>query len=137
MTYDDENEEHDEDKDEKDDDDGVEEKDGDERARRSQVRLARTRVIPVSATEAVIAFELPDDIQGQVNLSLARMGVDRDAKLRDILTVTEAYPLDGIDGDVNVDGGRMTLTPNSNGRLSLRVAVNEDIERAALRVRAN
>ena len=128
---------HEEDEDEKGDNDEVEEKDGDERARRSQVRLARTRVIPVSATEAVIAFELPDDVQGEIHLSLARMGVDRDAKLRDILTVTEAYPLDGIDGDVNVDGGRMSLTPNSNGRLSLRVAVNEDIERAALRVRAN
>ena len=136
----DEDDSHEEDDGEKDDDrnnDDVEdENDSEERARRSQVRLSRTRVIPISATEAVVAFNPPDDAQGEIHLSLARMGVDRDARLRDILNVTEAYSLGGIDGEVNVEGGRMTLTPDSEGRLSLRVVVNENIERAALRVRA-
>ena len=122
--------------DDEDDNNDQDDESDDTRPRRSQVRLRRTRVIPVSSTEAIIAFDPPDDAPGQINLTLARMGVDRDSRLRDILNVTEAYSLDGIDGDVSVEGGRMTLTPNSTGRLSLRVVVNEDIERATFRVRA-
>ena len=131
----DESEEEGEDNDD-DDESRDDEDDSDVPPRRSQMRLRRTRVIPISSTEAIIAFDPPDDAPGQINLTLARMGVDRDSRLRDILTVTEAYSLNGIDGDVGVEDGRMTLTPGSTGRLSLRVVVNEDIERATFRVRA-
>ena len=105
--------------------------------RRPAVRLGRPRVIPVSPTEAVVSVEIPEGGRQELRLSLARMGADRDARLREILSVLEAQPLGGIDGDVKVESGRMTLKSDGGGRLSLKVLVDEDIERAALRLTAS
>ena len=128
QEYDDNHDDHDDDDHDDDDDD----KERSPPVRRPRVRLRNSRVIPVSGTEAVVAFDSSEDSNREITLALALTGVERDSRLRDNLNVVEAYPLAGVDGEVTVEDGQITFTAKSGARLSLRVVVDQDIERAAL-----
>ena len=128
QEYDDNHDNHDDD----DDDDEDDDKERPPPVRRPRVRLRNSRVIPVSGTEAVVAFDSSEDSNREITLALALTGVERDSRLRDNLNVVEAYPLAGVDGEVTVEDGQITFTAKSGARLSLRVVVDQDIERAAL-----
>lgn len=99
-----------------------------------RLRLRNTRVIPVSDTEAVIAFDLPEPDGEEIRLSLNPTGADRDARLTDQLVVIEAHSLNGIDGPIGVEDGSIIFTPATSGRLSMRVTVDGNIQQTALRV---
>ena len=99
-----------------------------------RLRLRNARVIPVSDAEAVIAFDLSEPDGDEIRLSLAPAGADRDARLTDRLAVVEARPMNGIDGPIDVEDGNLTFIPTKGGRLSVRVTVDGNIQRTALRV---
>ena len=99
-----------------------------------RLRLRNMRVIPISDTEAVIAFDLPEPDGGEMRISLNPAGTDRDARLTDQLAVIEAHSLNGIDGPIGVEDGSITFTPATGGRLSMRVTVDGNIQQTALRV---
>lgn len=99
-----------------------------------RLRLRNVRVIPVSATEAVIAFDTSEEGGDLIRLSLSPVGVDRDARMTDRLRVIDAQALRGIEGQVGIDDSQITLTPARNGRMSVKVTVDADIQQTALRV---
>ena len=82
-----------------------------------RLRLRNVRVIPISATEAVIAFDSLYESGERMCLSLAPVGIDRDARLTDRLRVIEAHALNGIAGEVGIEDGQITLTPALTGRM--------------------
>ena len=99
-----------------------------------RLRFRDVRVIPISTTEAVVAFDTPDASGELMHLSLAPAGADRDARLTDRLKIIEAHALSGIAGEIGIDDGQITLRPALTGRMSVRVTVDGDIQQTALRV---
>ena len=97
-------------------------------------RLMNMRVIPVSTTEAVLAFDSPEEACDEMSISLIPVGVDRDARISDRLTVLEAQALQGIEAPIGIEDGQITFTPALNSRVSIRVIVDGNIQQTALRV---
>ena len=97
-------------------------------------KLMNMRVIPISTTAAVLAFDSPEEANDELSISLVPVGVDRDARLSDRLTVLEALALQGIEAPIGIEDGQITFTPALNGRVSIRVVVDGNIQQTALRV---
>ena len=97
-------------------------------------RLANIRVIPISETEAVLAFDSHEEFRGALSISLTPVGVDRDARHNERLRVLEAHPITGIEGPMIVEDGDITFTPAANGRIGIRVIVDGNIQQTALRM---
>ena len=99
-----------------------------------RLKPRNARVIPISSAEAVIAFDSPGVSKEKMRLSLTPAGADRDARLEERLRIIEAQAISGVDGEIGVEDGQITLTPASVGRLSVRVFVDGDMQRTALKV---
>ena len=92
------------------------------------------RVIPISETEAVLAFDSHEEFRETLSISLTPVGVDRDDRHTDRLRVIEAQPLKGIDGPMSIEDGYITFTPAANGRIGIRVTVDGNVQQTALRM---
>ena len=97
-------------------------------------KLANVRVIPISETEAVLAFDSHEEFRDTLSISLTPVGVDRDDRHTDRLRIIEAQPLKGIDGPMSIEDGYITFTPAANGRIGIRVTVDGNVQQTALRM---
>ena len=99
-----------------------------------RLRLVNVRIVPISETEAVLAFDSHEEVRETLSISLTPVGVERDARHSDRLRIVEAEPLKGIDGPMSIEDGYITFTPAANGRIGIRVTVDGNVQQTALRM---
>ena len=97
--------------------------------------LRRVRYIPLSPSEAVVAFNPTSDPPRQVRLSLTPTGTDRDPRETRPVAITEATRIGDVDEPLAVTDGEIVFTPDSNERVTIRVNADGDLDRLAFRLR--
>ena len=114
--------------------------DGDKPVRRRQRRpiLRDVRFIPRSASEAIVAFTPPSGEPQEINLSLIPTGADRhpggDPERSSQVAIVEATLIGGNDEPIVVNDGAIVLTPTPGERVTIKVAVDGDLDRQAYRL---
>ena len=111
--------------------------DGDSGVRRRDHRavLRSVRYIPVSPSEAIVAFNPTSDPPREVRLSLMPAGTDRDPRGIRPVAIIEATRL-GEDGTpLSVNDGEIVFMPESNDRVTIRVVADGELDRQAFRLR--
>lgn len=111
--------------------------DGDSPVRRRDLRasLRNVRYIPLSPSEAIVAFNPTSDPPREVRLSLRPAGADRDPQVIPSVAIIEATRVGEVEEPVPVNNGVITFTPESNDRMTIRVIADGDLDRQAFRLR--
>ena len=118
-------------------DGGGQGEDGDSRVMRRDSRaiLRNVRYIPVSPSEAIVAFNPTSDPPREVRLSLMPAGTDSDPRGTRPVGIIEATRI-GEDGTpLSVNDGEIVFTPESNDRITIRVVADGELDRQAFRLR--
>lgn len=97
--------------------------------------LRRVRYIPLSSSEAIVAFNPTSDPPREVRLSLTPAGADRDPRGSRSVAITEASRIGDVEEPLPVNDGEIVFTPDSNDRMRIRVIADGDLDRLAFRLR--
>ena len=111
--------------------------DGDRPMRRRDRRavLRNVRYIPVTPSEAIVAFNPASDPPREVRLSLMPAGTDSDPRGTHPVGIIEATRI-GKDGTpLSVNDGEIVFTPESNDRVTIRIVADGELDRQAFRLR--
>ena len=124
---------------------GSAEEDGRGKQEQTDIRPARSeegrsvlrsvRFIPLSPTEAIIAFDPPADAEGALKLSLAPAGSDPDPKRLPRVAILEATMKGDEDTPLAVTDGQVTLLTNSPDRVTIRLVADGNLDQQAFRLR--
>ena len=95
-------------------------------------RLHRPRFIPTGMSKATIAFTITEESSIPVNISLTPAGGEwaREDKVR----ITEAIVLSPRGQEVRIEDGVLSLTPNSNERVVIKITTSDNINDLAFRI---
>ena len=105
------------------------------RRRDRRAVLRNVRYIPVSPSEAIVAFNPTSDPPREVRLSLMPAGTDSDPRGTRPVGIIEATRI-GEDGTpLSVNDGEIVFTPESNDRVTIRVVADGELDRQAFRLR--
>lgn len=104
------------------------------RNRERRAVLRRVRYIPLSADEAIIAFDPKTDISPEVRLSLAPAGTERDMKRSRRVAITEATRLGDPDEPLEVTDGQIVFTTDSTERVTVRIVADGNLDQRAFRL---
>ena len=118
-------------------DGGGQGEDGDRPMRRRDRRavLRNVRYIPVTPSEAIVAFNPASDPPREVRLSLMPAGTDSDPRGTQPVGIIEATRI-GKDGTpLSVNDGEIVFTPESNDRVTIRIVADGELDRQAFRLR--
>ncbi len=97
--------------------------------------LRRVRYIPLSSSEAIVAFNPTSDPPREARLSLAPAGTDRDPRRARPVAITEATRIGQVEEPLAVNDGEIVFTPDSNDRVTIRVIADGNLDRHAFRLR--
>ena len=97
--------------------------------------LRRVRYIPLSSSEAIVAFNPTSDPPREVRLSLTPAGTDRDPRGTWPVAITEATRVGEVEEALPVNDGEIVFTPDSSDRVTIRVIADGDLDRLAFRLR--
>ena len=97
--------------------------------------LRRVRYIPLSSSEAIIAFNPTSESQREVRLSLTPAGTDRDPRGSRPVAISEATMIGDVEEPLPVNDGEIAFTPDSNDRVTIKVSADGDLDRLAFRLR--
>ena len=97
--------------------------------------LRHVRYIPLSSSEAIVAFNPTVDPPREVRLSLTPAGTERDPRRTRSVAITEATKVGDAEEPLQVNDGEIVFTPNSNDRVTIRVVADGDLDRLAFRLR--
>ena len=96
----------------------------------SVVKLQNPRVIPTGEREAVLAFTLSEQFPREIALVLRLAG--EEPMRQNQIPILEAKSLVPDDLSLSTDQGVLYLNPITDGRITIRVSVEEDIENVAV-----
>ena len=105
---------------------------------KSQLRrpiLQRVRYIPLSSSEAVVAFNFAGDFSREVKLSLVPAGSDRDPQVSDPVAIIEATMIGEVELPLAVDNGVVSITPDPTNRTTIRIVADGVLDTQAVRLR--
>ena len=105
------------------------------RHRDQRALLRRVRYIPLSSSEAIVAFNPSSDPPREVRLSLTPAGADRDPRGTRPVAITEATRVGDVEEPLPVNDGEIVFTPDSNDRVRIRIIADGDLDRLAFRLR--
>ena len=105
------------------------------RHRDQRTLLRRVRYIPLSSSEAIVAFNPSSDPPREVRLSLTPAGTDRDPRGTRPVAITEATKVGDVEEPLPVSDGEIVFTPDSSDRVTIRVIADSDLDRLAFRLR--
>lgn len=114
--------------------------DGDNTVKQPQRRpvLRNVRMVPRSASEAIIAFTLSGSQPKDVSLSLIPAGADRhpggDPQHSRPIAIVEAKAIGGIDGLPSVNDGIVALTPIPGERVRVLIVADGNLDTQAFRL---
>ena len=97
--------------------------------------LRRVRYIPLSSSEAIVAFNPTSDPPREVRLSLTPAGTDRDLRGTRPVAITEATRVGDVEEPLSVNDGEIVFTPDSNDRVMIKVIADGNLDRHAFRLR--
>lgn len=97
--------------------------------------LRRARYIPLSPSEAIVAFNPVSDALREVRLSLTPAGTDRDPRWARPVAITEAIVVGETEEPLPVIGGEIVFTPNSKDRVTIKIIADGDLDRQAFRLK--
>ena len=97
--------------------------------------LRRVRYIPLSDTEAIIAFNATSDPPREVRLSLAPAGADPDPRRNKPVAIIEATMLGEEETPLQVRDGQVTFMPQSTERVTVKVVADGNLGQGAFRLR--
>ena len=97
--------------------------------------LQRVRYIPLSATEAIIAFNPVSDPPREVRLSLTAAGADRDPQHVKPVAIIEATRMGDGGMPLDVSDGEIAFTPDSSDRVTIKIVADGNLDRNAFRLR--
>ena len=98
--------------------------------------LRRVRYIPLSASEAIIAFNPETSDQPQeVRLSLTPAGTDRDLGRISPVAIIEATRIGEDNESLPIVQGEIVFTPDSSDRITIRVTADGVLDQRAFRLR--
>ena len=103
-------------------------------ARRPRIR--KSRVIPTGSTEAVIAFDPTEGpTEGELNevsIRLTPAGGERDRE--DRIRIIDAIVLSDDTQEFAIEDGVLSLTPDTNERVQLRIVADSELDGYALKI---
>ena len=97
--------------------------------------LRSVRFIPLSPTEAIVAFDPPPDEAGEVKLSLAPAGSDPDPRRLPRVAIIEATMMGDEEFPLTVADGQVTLVTDSPHRVTIKVVADGNLDQQAFRLR--
>lgn len=97
--------------------------------------LRSVRFIPLSPTEAIVAFDPPDHAVGEVRLSLAPAGSDPDPRRLPRVAIVEATMMGDEEIPLAVTDGQVTLMADSPKRVTVKVVADGNLDQQAFRLR--
>ena len=97
--------------------------------------LQRVRYIPLSPSEAIIAFNPGSDPPREVRISLMPAGADRDPHRFKPVAIVEATRVGDGMSPLSVDDGEITFTPDSTERVTIKVVADGNLDRQAFRLK--
>ena len=104
-------------------------------SRLRQPVLQRVRYIPISSSEAVVAFNFIADSSREVKLSLVPAGSDRDPQVSDPVAIIEATMNGEVETPLVVENGVVSITPDPTNRTTIRVVADGVLDTQAVRLR--
>ena len=105
------------------------------RQRDRRALLRQVRYIPLSSSEAIVAFNPTSDQPQEVRLSLTPAGADRDLRGTQPVTITQATRVGEVEEGLTIDEGEIVLTADSSDRVTIRVIADRDLDRQAFRLK--
>lgn len=106
---------------------------GSETKPRSRPKISKTRVIPTGVTEAIIAFDPTSEDLDEIKLRITPAGGERDRE--DPIRITDATVLSPDTQEVAVEDGVLSLVPDTNERIQLKIVTDAEIQGYALKMR--
>ena len=97
--------------------------------------LRRVRHIPLSSSEAIIAFSPTSQPPREVRLSLTPAGTDRDPQGTRPVAIVEASRIGGGNEPLPVDDGEIRFIPGSDDRVTIKVVAEGNLDQQAFRLR--
>ena len=97
--------------------------------------LRRVRFIPLSPTEAIVAFDPSPDPGREVKLSLAAAGTDPDPRRHPSVAIIEAARMGEEETPLTVTDGQVILVPDSLDRVTIKVVADGNLDQQAFRLR--
>ena len=116
---------------------GGQDADGDAsvRSQEQSSELQRVRYIPLSSSEAIIAFNPVYDPPRWVRLSLAPAGADPDPRHAAAVAIIEATRIGEEGVPLTVTDGQVTFMPDSSDRVTIRIVADGNLDGPAFRLR--
>lgn len=105
------------------------------RHRDQRTLLTQVRYIPLSSSEAIVAFNPSSDPRREVRLSLTPAGTDRDPRGTRPVAITGATRVGDVEEPLTVSDGEIVFTPESSDRVTIRIIADSDMDRLAFRLR--
>ena len=97
--------------------------------------LQRVRYVPLSPTEAIIAFNPTSDSPHEVRLSLAPAGAERDPQHIRSIAIIEATLIGDSGSPLVVNDGVISFTADSTDRVTIKVVADGNLDQQAFRLR--
>ena len=100
---------------------------------RSRPKISKTRVIPTGVTEAIIAFDPTSEELDEIKLRITRAGGERDKEYP--IRIIDATVLSPDTQEVTVENRVLSLVPDTNERIQLKIVTDDEIQGYALKMR--
>ena len=97
--------------------------------------LQRVRYIPLSSSEAIIAFNPVYNPPRWVRLSLAPAGADPDPRRAAPVAIIEATRIGEEGVPLTVNAGQVTFMPDSSDRVTIRIVADGNLDGQAFQLR--
>lgn len=105
------------------------------RRRENSGSLRRVRYIPISPSEAIVAFNTSPGPPREIRLALVPAGTDSDPRRMRPVAITEATKAGEVDEPLLVSGGEIVFTPPTNDRVTIRFSADGNLDQQAFRLR--
>ena len=106
---------------------------GNEANPRSRPKISKTRVIPTGVTEAIIAFDPTSEELDEIKLRITPAGGERDKE--DPIRIIDATVHSPDTQEVTIKDGVLSLVPDTNERIQLKIVTDAEIRGYALKMR--